>query len=94
MAPSPVLRNHVALYQERAWQKSRRAPARAGRSSQCVLLKTLMGTSNPGQSGGERVNVLGLSRWQFGVTTARYFVFVPIDVEIGLPVPGFETART
>jgi len=41
------------------------------------------------------VNVLDLSRGQFGVTTVRYFfIFIPVDAGIGFPLAGFETART
>jgi len=60
-----------------------------------VLVKTLVGTRHSGQRGGERVNVLDLSRGQFGVTTVRYFfIFIPVDAGIGFPLAGFETART
>ena len=60
-----------------------------------MLLKALMGTSHSDQTGGERVNVLDLSRGQFGATRVRYFfLFGPIGVGIGFPVAGFETART
>ena len=60
-----------------------------------MLVKILMGTNQSRQSGGERVNVLDLSRWQFGATAVRYFfVFETIGVESGFPLAGFETART
>jgi hypothetical protein len=67
---------------------------RTGQDIEHVLVKTLMGTNHLRQSGGERVNVLDLSWWQFGVTTVRYFVFTPIAVGTGLPVSGLQTART
>ena len=60
-----------------------------------MLVKTLMGTNQSRQSGGERVNVLDLSRWQFGATRVRYFfLFGLIGVGIEFPVAGFETAGT
>jgi hypothetical protein len=67
---------------------------RTGQDIEHVLVETLMGSNHSRQSGGERVNVLGLSRWQFGVTTVRYFAFIPIAVGIGFPVSGLPTART
>jgi cytochrome d ubiquinol oxidase subunit I len=39
-----------------------------------------------------RVNVLDLSRWQFGITTVYHFLFVPITIGLGFLVAGFETA--
>lgn len=41
---------------------------------------------------GPRVDVLDLSRWQFGVTTVYHFLFVPITIGLGFLVAGFETA--
>jgi cytochrome bd ubiquinol oxidase subunit I len=38
------------------------------------------------------VNVLELSRWQFGVTTVYHFLFVPITIGLAFLVAGFETA--
>jgi cytochrome bd ubiquinol oxidase subunit I len=38
------------------------------------------------------VDVLDLSRWQFGVTTVYHFLFVPITIGLGFLVAGFETA--
>jgi cytochrome d ubiquinol oxidase subunit I len=38
------------------------------------------------------VNVLELSRWQFGITTVYHFLFVPITIGLGFLVAGFETA--
>jgi cytochrome bd ubiquinol oxidase subunit I len=38
------------------------------------------------------MNVLDLSRWQFGVTTVYHFLFVPITIGLGFFVAGFETA--
>jgi len=38
------------------------------------------------------VNVLDLSRWQFGITTVYHFLFVPITIGLGFLVAGFETA--
>ncbi len=67
---------------------------RTGQDIEHVLVETLMGSSHSRQSGGERVNVLGLSRWQFGVTTVRYFAFTPIAVGAGIPLVGLPTART
>jgi hypothetical protein len=91
--PPPDRRNQVALYQERAWRKSHHAPARVARDIEGVLLKTLMGTSHSGQSGGEQVNVLDLSRGQFGAMMVRYFfLFGTIGDGIGFPLAGSETA--
>jgi hypothetical protein len=60
-----------------------------------VLARALMGTNHSRQSGGERVNVLGLSRGQFDATTVRYFFsFMPVDAGIGFPLAEFETERT
>jgi hypothetical protein len=65
------------------------------RGIECVLAKALMGTNDSRQNGGERVNVLDLSRGQFDATTVRYFfLFMPIDAGIGFPLAEFETART
>jgi hypothetical protein len=87
--------SRVALYQERVWQKSHHLPTHAGPGIECVLVKPLMGTSHSDQSGGELMNVLDLSRGQFGAAAVRYFFFFgPIGVAIGFPVAGFETART
>jgi hypothetical protein len=53
----------------------------------------LMGTSHSGQSGGEQVNVLDLSRGQFGAMMVRYFfLFGTIGDGIGFPLAGSETA--
>jgi cytochrome d ubiquinol oxidase subunit I len=38
------------------------------------------------------VDLLDLSRWQFGVTTVYHFLFVPITIGLGFLVAGFETA--
>jgi cytochrome d ubiquinol oxidase subunit I len=38
------------------------------------------------------VNLLDLSRWQFGITTVYHFLFVPITIGLGFLVAGFETA--
>ena len=38
------------------------------------------------------MNVLDLSRWQFGITTVYHFLFVPITIGLGFLVAGFETA--
>jgi cytochrome d ubiquinol oxidase subunit I len=38
------------------------------------------------------VNVLDLSRWQFGITTVYHFLFVPITIGLGFLVASFETA--
>ena len=38
------------------------------------------------------MNVLDLSRWQFGVVTVYHFLFVPITIGLGFLVAGFETA--
>jgi bd-type cytochrome oxidase subunit I len=38
------------------------------------------------------VNVLELSRWQFGITTVYHFLFVPITIGLAFLVAGFETA--
>jgi cytochrome d ubiquinol oxidase subunit I len=38
------------------------------------------------------VNVLELSRWQFGITTVYHFLFVPITIGLVFLVAGFETA--
>jgi hypothetical protein len=89
----PDRQNLVALYQERAWHKSRRTPPRVGRGTECVLVKTLMGTITHVKVGVERVNVLDLSRRQFDATTVCYFVCEPIGAGIGRPVAGFEMAR-
>ena len=69
-------------------------PACTARGRECVLVKTLMGTNHSRQSGGERVNVLDLSRWQSDATMARYFFFAPINVGMRFPVAGLETAQT
>ncbi|WP_300602717.1 cytochrome ubiquinol oxidase subunit I [Trebonia sp.] len=37
------------------------------------------------------MNVLDLSRWQFGITTVYHFLFVPITIGLGFLVAGFET---
>jgi hypothetical protein len=59
-----------------------------------VLAMALMGNNHSRQSGGERVNVLGLSRGQFDATTVRYFFpFMPVDAGIEFPLAEFETAR-
>jgi cytochrome bd ubiquinol oxidase subunit I len=42
--------------------------------------------------GRPRVNVLELSRWQFGITTVYHFLFVPITIGLAFLVAGFETA--
>jgi hypothetical protein len=85
---------HVVLYQERRWLSSNRSLMRTRHDIEQVLVETLMGTNHSRQSGGERVNVLDLSRWQFGVTTVRYFAFTPIAVGTGFPVSALPTART
>lgn len=38
------------------------------------------------------MDVLDLSRWQFGITTVYHFLFVPITIGLGFLVAGFETA--
>jgi len=38
------------------------------------------------------VNLLELSRWQFGITTVYHFLFVPITIGLAFLVAGFETA--
>ncbi len=38
------------------------------------------------------MNLLELSRWQFGITTVYHFLFVPITIGLGFLVAGFETA--
>ena len=38
------------------------------------------------------MNVLDLSRWQFGITTVYHFLFVPITIGMAFLVAGFETA--
>jgi cytochrome bd ubiquinol oxidase subunit I len=38
------------------------------------------------------MNVLDLSRWQFGVTTVYHFLFVPVTIGLSFLVAGFETA--
>ena len=38
------------------------------------------------------MNVLLLSRWQFGITTVYHFLFVPVTIGLGFLVAGFETA--
>ena len=39
--------------------------------------------------GRPRVNVLELSRWQFGITTVYHFLFVPITIGLAFLVAGF-----
>jgi cytochrome bd ubiquinol oxidase subunit I len=38
------------------------------------------------------MNVLELSRWQFGITTVYHFLFVPVTIGLSFLVAGFETA--
>jgi len=38
------------------------------------------------------VDVLELSRWQFGITTVYHFFFVPVTIGLAFLVAGFETA--
>jgi cytochrome d ubiquinol oxidase subunit I len=38
------------------------------------------------------VDLLDLSRWQFGITTVYHFLFVPITIGLGFLVASFETA--
>ena len=38
------------------------------------------------------MNLLELSRWQFGITTVYHFLFVPITIGLGFFVASFETA--
>jgi cytochrome d ubiquinol oxidase subunit I len=38
------------------------------------------------------MNVLDLSRWQFGITTVYHFLFVPVTIGMAFLVAGFETA--
>jgi cytochrome bd ubiquinol oxidase subunit I len=38
------------------------------------------------------VNVLDLSRWQFGITTVYHFLFVPVTIGMAFLVAGFEAA--
>ncbi len=38
------------------------------------------------------MDLLDLSRWQFGVTTVYHFLFIPITIGLGFVVAGFETA--
>lgn len=45
-----------------------------------------------GEVKGERVNVLDLSRSQFGVTTVYHFLFIPIIIGLGFLVAGLATA--
>jgi cytochrome d ubiquinol oxidase subunit I len=42
--------------------------------------------------GAAAMNVLDLSRWQFGVTTVYHFLFVPVTIGMAFLVAGFETA--
>ena len=39
------------------------------------------------------MNVLELSRWQFGITTVYHFLFVPITIGLGFLVAGFDPVR-
>ena len=38
------------------------------------------------------MNLLDLSRWQFGITTVYHFLFVPITIGLAFLVAGFQTA--
>ena len=38
------------------------------------------------------MNVLDLSRWQFGITTVYHFLFVPVTIGLAFLVAGFEAA--
>jgi len=38
------------------------------------------------------MNVLDLSRWQFGITTVYHFIFVPLTIGLSLLVAGMQTA--
>ena len=38
------------------------------------------------------MNLLGLCRWQFGITTVYHFLFVPITTGLAFLVAGFQTA--
>ncbi|MFC4530594.1 cytochrome ubiquinol oxidase subunit I [Sphaerisporangium dianthi] len=38
------------------------------------------------------MNVLDLSRWQFGITTVYHFLFVPLTLGLSIIVAGFQTA--
>ncbi len=38
------------------------------------------------------MNLLDLSRWQFGITTVYHFLFVPLTIGLSFFVAGFETA--
>ena len=63
-----------------------------GRMQRCVRAKHLLVLIFSRSGRGERVNVLELSRWQFGITTVYHFLFVPITIGLGFLVAGFETA--
>src|SRR5574340_37695 len=39
-----------------------------------------------------QVNVLDLSRWQFGITTVYHFIFVPLTIGISILVAAMQTA--
>src|SRR5262249_45718378 len=49
-------------------------------------------TLTPPARGGELVNVIELSRWQFGIKTVYHFLFVPVTIGLVFLVSGFETA--
>jgi hypothetical protein len=51
-----------------------------------------MGTNHSRQSGGERVNVLDLLRWQFAVTMTRYLPFTPIAAGFDFQRGRYEAA--
>ena len=38
------------------------------------------------------MNLLAMSRWQFGITTVYHFLFVPITIGLAFLVAGFQTA--
>jgi cytochrome d ubiquinol oxidase subunit I len=38
------------------------------------------------------VDVLGIARWQFGITTVYHFLMVPLTIGLGLLVAGMQTA--
>ncbi len=38
------------------------------------------------------MNVLDLSRWQFGFTTVYHFIFVPLTIGISILVAAMQTA--
>jgi hypothetical protein len=57
-----------------------------------VLVGPMMGTNHSRQSGGERVNVLDLSRWQFAAIVVGYLPFAPIATGFEFQLAGYEAA--